>query len=452
MKQLTLSAKWVVQEAFREQVCDIHNAIKCVRGPSGPVFAEDIAFDAATRETHPTPQQGGDSYTCYLCGGQMRYRKAHNRMLNGHLVSVRAHFFHYQEHAQTQHRCNHTNESHEHAAAKEYMSHILRSSTVAENDIIMENDVVCNDMAFTVGSLFFFLCVNCGARVEITISKGKCVQEYALEQGKFRLDVAILDPNTNRLIGAIEVCQTHPISAEKKEYLTTAGVAWVEIHADNILHPVTDVARGYLIMGCASMTCVACLLAEQEAKKSIYALERRQVELQKEVETRSREWKELQDSLQTNTKACQDHIQELDRQLALVRSVSDTEMQALYQRTLERETELHRRLSRLDQDPDNEKSNLLGAGKYKNHRLVAVWSVDKKYVRSVAGYTGWLNEEKKKPNCLPSTIPSRQWLSPELVMEARNRLKGHCLICFVPVQGEWRTYCNPCFKVAIDHT
>lgn len=410
----------LMEENMCDQVCDIYPVITCVRGPRGPVFAEDLALHSSEVATRI------ETYSCYVCGMGMQLKGAHNRMFHGRIMTVPAHFSHVHAGVTTARpRCNKTDNVHEREAAKHWMAHILQSSTIAENDVLVENNVVCqDDCSFTVASMFYFSCVSCRARVEITLPKGRCVLDYTVEHttktNPLCLDVAILDPTTNKLIGAMEVCQTDVMSLEKREYLTMAGIAWVEIHANNILHPITNVARGYLILGSASMTCATCSLADQGSKKSI------------------QEWQPTPDWPNV---MCQHFTIPIPSQLDMERDNVNKEASERQANTLG-----HRPWTHLSQE---QKSNILHAGKYKNHCLVSVWSVDKKYVRWVAGYTGWLNE-RKRPKCISSSVSNRRWLSPELVLKARQLVKGHCLICFAPIVVEWYTHCSCCFKMAME--
>ena len=169
---------------------------------------------------------------------------------------------------------------------------------------------------------------------------------------------------------------------------------------------------------------------------TIQKLERQLTILQEEAKSWRNEWTNKQSILEAKVQTIQQEKIDLDKKLALCTT-------SVERQVADKQMELHRRLSRLDQEHE-ERSCFMWFGKYKNHCVASIWCVDKRYVRWIAGYSGRLSNDKK-----PETYPlagSRSSLCPEAVMEARKMIKGHCLVCFVGIGPSWHTHCSDCYK------
>ena len=292
------------------------------------------------------------------------------------------------------------------------------------------------------------------------------------------LDVGVLDSSAN-VVGAVEVFHTSAMKREKRDALTAAGVAWVEVRAKEVLDVYGTHGRGGRVraVDCPAMQCDACVLHQ----KTIDALAREQRVL-KEIER-----ERLARLAQERTRALQvDANAEAARQ---ARSVIETQgPHALAERLTEgseslrvdeevsipatfwsevitttaqilgmdlaqinaqRESEMARAVvaeQALLEASKATGSNVLFFGKHQGTTVALLFDDydTKPYVRWLAGFTGYKQSCYNRPE-VNSKTSSYQFVPTAIAEEAKQLLKGRCLLCFCKTEQEWKSWCAGCF-------
>jgi len=94
-------------------------------------------------------------------------------------------------------------------------------------------------------------------------------------------------------------------------------------------------------------------------------------------------------------------------------------------------------------------SNVLSFGKHQG-TTVALLLDDKdtqKYVRFLSGYTGYKDKDSSRPE-VDTSHPAYRFVPNAVAEEAKQLLKGRCLLCFCKTDQEWKSWCTDCFRKA----
>lgn len=368
----------------------MENLIRYARSERGPVTA-DGGVDMTNSKL-----------TCYECNGEMYRKRAHKRRRNGFDHNVIAHFAHKFD----GHVC--AGESVEHLAAK--------------------------DALLWSPSNFYMPCRDCGARMQVHVSDKRVCE---LVWGRYRLDVGVLD-HDGSIIGGIEVFQTHLISDEKADALTSAGLAWCEVRARDVLD-----GGDITCIRAAKSLCDSC--CEKEAAAAQVALEASidaQMLLADEKhkrETFCRAMDARIDTLGIPITPAERAILRGDNGATLIGCLSHQTLAALtaWKPELDSDDVIARAHAHWDDITRECASEILSFGKYKGDRFSLL--SDLKYIRYLAMWTGYRE----------GTYPA-QWLHAygEFKDRARARLNGVCLLCFERTGAEWKHWCASCYREA----
>lgn len=310
--------------------------IRYARSPSGPIAAHN------TRD-----RSDFKDLTCYGCNEPLYYRRDHKRTNNGITFYVKACFTHGPGTGCTREGGN--NETYYHRAAKDEVVH---------NKLIR----------------FMSHCVLCKKRFNVDVRKNVTHTAIEWRWQNFIIDVALFDEN-DIFIGAVEVYHTHAINTEKREALSKAGIAWVEVAAISILDTLTNETTEIDIMDCA-MSRLRCWECETNCHK--------------EEET----------------------------------------MRAAYN------------LRQLQSQNITNREEKIQFGKYNGLSINDIWMVDPLYVRWITGFTGYRIDNKPEIN-----ETTRQYITQQITMLAREKVMAHCLICFLSLSGfpSWKRWCASCY-------
>ncbi len=202
---------------------------------------EDDFIRVARSEHGPVFGPSGNP-TCYGCGGAMHWCKAHKRNKNGIAWPVIGHFRHNGD------GCG--GEGAMHKAAKHAAS-VKRFQ-------------------------FYKTCPRCHLHFNIEIPDGTYKEEVPFKVGdrQYYLDVGILD-NDGRVVGAIEVYNTHMCEPIKYADMTGAGLAWVEVDCDKMMNPEKLVE----VLTCAQDLCTSCEQVLAKEMEEELATEERRVQV-----------------------------------------------------------------------------------------------------------------------------------------------------------------------------
>ena len=354
------------------------------RSESGPVCTDTMA-----------------NKTCYGCAGRLAWRNACKRKRNGIAHNVRGHFMHIDNVAAS---C--TNESVFHAAAKHKVS--LSPSFQYE-----------------------MACGQCDEPIAVEVwpdgADVRCEFPWKYGVREYRIDVAFVVDDA--LVGAVEVMHTHPIDDRKRDDLTRAGVAWVEVAATDVLQNEGEALRA---MRCAVVRCQRCdevamnIAHENERarKAAVAAAEARaQAKLPKIAQDMERRaWTDAaeQELWQTIYDVSVAKLQPSEQ---IVHKVVDE-----VSMVLSGEVRLH-------------------LPKHRGEFLSRIWEKDKAYVRWLAGFTG--ERDGKYPvMCSGNRHPSVRGATRLQHEAAKDLLRGHCYLCFEEVDEDWKKWCRACYHKA----
>ena len=163
--------------------------------------AVPLAIDAQNQVTEPDKAVVRGHYRCLACNERVSLVLAHQRVMHGQTIAVRAHFSH---HASS--TCAATGESIQHLAAK----------------------LTVQQEAGRSGVLRFALrCPDCGLNSirKYVLRPGQGVRAE-VQVGSRRLDLAVVDLHTGRVALGIEIRHTHAVTADKADEL---DLPWFEI-------------------------------------------------------------------------------------------------------------------------------------------------------------------------------------------------------------------------------
>ena len=295
------------------------------------------------------------------------------------------------------------------------------------------------------------------------------------------LDVGVLDSSAC-VVGAVEVFHTNAMKREKRDALTTAGVAWVEVRAKEVLDVYKARGRGGRVQAvdCAAMQCNACLLRQKEidtlAREKHVLQEIERERLARVAQERARALK-----VDSNEQAVQQARSVIEAQgpqalaerlaegseslrvdeevpipAAFWSEVITTTAQILgmdlAQMNAQRESEMARAVvaeQALIEASKAAGSNVLLFGKHRGTTVALLFDDEdtQKYVRWLAGYTGHKDADFNGPE-VDMRHPASQFAPNAVADEAKQLLKGRCLLCFCQTDQKWKSWCSLCFRKA----
>jgi hypothetical protein len=316
---------------------------------------------------------------------------------------------------------------------------------------------------------------------EITVDVPQQQKHAELPFQTYFLDVGMRDSSAC-VVGAVEIFHTSAMKREKRDALTAAGVAWVEVHAKEVLDVYEAHGRGGRVraVDCSAMRCDACVLRQ----KNIDALAREQRVLQEiERERLTRLAQERTRALQAdeNAEAARQAKGVIETQgpRALAASLMEgseslraeeavltpitfwTEVITttaqilgidLAQINAQRESEMARAVvaeQALLEASKATGSNVLSFGKHQGTTVALLFDEEdtQPYVRWLAGFTGYKNSCYNKPEVHRDTS-AYQFVPTVVAEEAKQLLKGRCLLCFCKTDQKWKSWCAGCFREA----
>ncbi|CAM3199076.1 hypothetical protein DESA109040_02405 [Deinococcus saxicola] len=163
--------------------------------------AVPLALDARRQVVEPERAVAQGHYHCVACQERVSLVPAHRRVVHGQSIKVRAHFSH-RIHTQ----CTATHESIHHLAAKIMVQQEVRRSGVLR---------------------FSLRCPNCHrAYLKKYVMKPREGIGTEVREGERRLDLAVINLDTNTVTLGIEIQHTHAVTEEKARQLE---LPWFEI-------------------------------------------------------------------------------------------------------------------------------------------------------------------------------------------------------------------------------
>lgn len=416
---------------------------------------------------------------CYLCNEKVYVKEQYKRKRNGIEHSVRRHFCHYSKSTS----CTGSVETAQHLAAK---------------DAVLQG-----------AGPFYFAC-KCGTHVPIVIEGTRCLEvpwresTWPIEKQSRRLDVGIVYKDTDIIVGAIEIAQTHFMEQEKIDELTQGGLAWCEVTAENVLSS----SGGGLpipVSRCAVPMCDTCLEREKieaqtktELKATMAAREKLKQQIEKDAfqEKLDALFKKMMDEQNAAYhKAIDEKIAPFKFSEEIVVSIHEEFMMhhkftgGYHEFTYENlvaltgfvpdqaaiekvESKWARMIEKLKYSASSqeyaqqklnqqvlaavkgnhpleetarhlleaEPEDVLTIGKYKGMTLEQIFNRDPDYVRTLAMYTGQRDGNINKPETQHNT-----W-SGAYKIRAREFLQGLCLVCYDKLDEEWKSWCPSCYR------
>lgn len=399
----------------------------------------------------------GEACVCYGCDKPVHWVKPFERTVCGIKHDVQGHF----RHNKRAGGCS-GGEGLHHKAAKDA---ILTGTG-------WEFYAKCTGTRETVGT-------RCDREIRIGVPQQQKQAELPFQT--YFLDVGMLDSSAN-VVGAVEVFHTSAMKREKRDALTAAGVAWVEVRAKEVLDVYGTHGRGGRVraVDCPAMQCDACVLHQ----KTVDALAREQRVLQEiERQRLARLAQERTRALQVdaNAEAARQARSVIETQgpQALAESLAEgseslraneevsipatfwsevitTTAQILgmdlAQINAQRESEMARAVvaeQALLEASKATGSNVLSFGKHQGTTVALLFDEEdtQPYVRWLAGFTGYKNSCYNNPEVHPDTS-AYQFVPTVVAEEAKQLLKGRCLLCFCKTDQEWKSWCAGCFREA----
>ena len=94
-------------------------------------------------------------------------------------------------------------------------------------------------------------------------------------------------------------------------------------------------------------------------------------------------------------------------------------------------------------------SNVLSFGKHQGTTVALLFDDEdtQPYVRWLAGFTGYTQGCYNRPEVHRDTS-AYQFVPTVVAEEAKQLLKGRCLLCFCRTDTEWKSWCGGCFRRA----
>ena len=321
--------------------------------------------------------------------------------------------------------------------------------------------------------------VPCDHEIEVNVPHQQKHAELPFQT--YFLDVGMRDSSA-RVVGAVEIFHTSAMKREKRDALTAAGVAWVEVRAKEVLDVYEAHGCGGRVraVDCSAMRCDACVLRQKE----IDALAREQRVLEEiERERLARLAQERARALRVDENAeaarqakgvieTQGPQALAERLAAGIESLRDEEEASipatfwsevitttaqilgmdLSQINTQRESEMARAVvakQALIEESKAAGSNVLSFGKHWGTTVALLFDDEdtQQYVRFLSGYTGYKDEDSNRPE-VDTSHPAYRFVPTVVAEEAKQLLKGRCLLCFCKTDQEWKSWCAGCFRKA----
>lgn len=401
--------------------------------------------------------EDGEACVCYGCEKPVHWVKPFVRTVCGIKHDVQGHF----RHNKRAGGCS-GGEGLQHMAAKDA---ILTATG-------WEFYAKCTGTRETVG-------IHCDHEIRIEVPQHQKRAEHPFQT--YFLDVGMLD-SAACVVGAVEVFDTSAMTREKRDALTAAGVAWVEVRAKEVLDVYKARGCGGRVraVDCPAMQCDACVLHQ----KTIDALAREKRVLQ-EIEhqrlarvARERAREQRINANAEATRQAKSVIeaqgpQALAERLAegseslrdeeeapipatfwsqVVTTTADVLGMDLEQMNVQREAEMARAVvakQALFEASKATGSNVLSFGKHKGTTVALLFDDEdtQPYVRWLAGFTGYKQSCYNRPE-VHHDSSAYQFVPTTVAEEAKRLLKGRCLLCFCHTDQEWKSWCADCFRDA----
>lgn len=321
--------------------------------------------------------------------------------------------------------------------------------------------------------------VPCDHEIRVEVPQHKKHAEHPFQT--YFLDVGLLDSSAC-VVGAVEVFDTSAMKREKRDALTAAGVAWVEVRAREVLDVYKAHGRGGRVwaVDCASMQCNACVL-RQKANDALAREQRVLQEVKRERLARVAQERAMALRVDENTVATRQAkcIIEAQGPQALaerlvegsesLRAEEDVPIPATFwsevitttaqvlgmdlgQINVQRESDMARTVVAKQALLEASKaagSNVLSFGKHRGTTVALLFDDEdtQPYVRWLAGFTGYKQSCYNRPEVHDDTS-AYQFVPTAIAEEAKQLLKGRCLLCFCHTDQEWKSWCAGCFRKA----
>ena len=363
-----------------------------------------------------------DKLVCYGCGKSVHWVAPFDRSRNGVVHRVKGHF----RHTKRSYSCK--SETIEHRAAK----HVVQSTDAWH---------------------FFVRCASscCQNQFDVDVPNGHKSCELPFK-GYF-LDVGCQN-ESGAVIGAIEILHTHALPKDKREALTSSGLAWVEVTSHRVLSAYKEFSAekridslSVQVADCAALLCVPCREKEEAAKIATHAHKLEEA-ARTQREMRALEHDAANLVLEMNSRNTNDALG--------LGFWYDVVGAAMATNGLDMSTQVRTSLAKTASDAAESRSAVQAAiergserltfGKYEGQPLEIVWQSDPSYVRWVAGFTGYRSDTSNKPEGADSE--ARAFVSVNVRSEARSLIKGKCYLCFTDTFSDWKAWCSNCYRRA----
>lgn len=398
--------------------------------------------------------EDGDECICYGCEKRVHWVKPFVRRTCGINHKVQGHF----RHSKRSGGCS-GGEGLIHKAAKDAIITAKGWTFYAKCTGTRDNGILGN--------------VGCDCEISVDVPQQEKRAELPFQQ--YFLDIGILDSSAC-VVGAVEILHTSQIKAEKRDALTSAGVAWVEVCSEQVLEVYKSNGSGgrVLAVDCAATQCDHCVLRQEEInrqkfEKQILEEANRARQARAVIENENAEaahharfiiethgsrvvaenlahasrsecagkdekmvptasfWSEV---ITTTANVLGIDIGKIDAEKEAVMASSIVEKQTLF--------ELSKACG----------SNVLSFGIHKGNTVEMLFSREETqtYVRWLAGYTGRKDSNSNKPEVFTSS--AFNFVTAAVSDEAKQLLNGKCLLCFTRTGQSWKNWCHGCFRQA----
>ena len=382
----------------------------------------------AKSDTGPVRTDTDSCYSCYDCGRELIFVKAHKSRRNGIEHNVTSYFRH--------------TSSHKGECCAETILH--RAAKHA---------------ACVHGSKLSFVrkCVNCQSDITLKVAPSDSVYKEEVNWTKFRLDVGIFDRQrgpiqenvpcqneASNVVGAIEILVTHKSSDDKIAAMTEAGLAWIEVYAHTVLDAINDGTFRINVYKCAQSMCDACT---EDIKSDAISKMKADIVLSQQADS------ELQ-------AARADIIRSIASRntVATTNNEQDSKLQAweqltnyVYKTVTEKAKELGIESDEAEVHCEDILSNsqVLQFGKHKGRTVSHVYRSDWPYLLWLAGYNFGNMDENGRPEKRRKGL-ANTFITHDVEKEAKQLALGACFRCQSEIDNfhdePWRTWCKSCFR------
>lgn len=319
----------------------------------------------------------------------------------------------------------------------------------------------------------------CDHEIEVKVPQQQKHEELPFQT--YFLDVGMLDASAC-VVGAVEIFHTSAMKREKRDALTAAGVAWVEVRAKEVLDVYEAHGRGGRVraVDCSAMQCAACVLRQknidalareqrvlqeiererlvrlaQERKRALLVDENAEAARQAKGVIETQGPQALAESLMKGSeslRAEEEVLTPITFWTEVITTTAQTLGIDLAQINTQRESEMARAVVAEQAKLEASRatgSNVLSFGKHQGTTVALLFDEEdtQPYVRWLAGFTGYRQSCYNKPEVHRDTS-AYQFVPTVVAEEAKQLLKGRCLLCFCKTDQEWKSWCAGCFREA----